>query len=1204
MAEGGFPPDAPRGLPPGCEMYYDVAARFDRRHARGLIRDSNALIQRFIQAHGMGRDHPDQEFKKQANDLRSQLAAQKLTISEICDKFTVIAERDSLISQVGHMQMTLDSHAAFEFPPIIEIDQQVADSFLNRIGGNMVPPLPQFPINVSLTPFNRFNLLGTTPQAVGPFAPREPLIGPPPPPPLVASAPLIASPALLAPPVRPALPAPTATTMEPTGTVQPPNSLIAFSESSRAPSLTHRETGREIAPVGTINAAQRRENPARSNTPSIHSEISEESSSISSSVQSNRTFEEDLPASAAVGEINTTLRVRCDAIIRKRQRFERRIQRYDEEVNRLATQMQSNSLNAIERHVNAAVGELNSVLNNPPSGGVLVPTGPNRTESWIATQNDPQQATVSSADSVSSCSRNDDRENRPPRSRNSSHRRDRSNNPSIIDDRVNQTRSTGHSRGQSIASVVRRDDTPQSQFSHDPEQTYPVPNPGQNQNLPLPLSAQVQSGQPDHHSSDSSSSTLTSSTIRRISQAGGNEPNHHSANPHLAQPNPANNPAGGFMAASGSPAACTSTINPPVHPAPPSGQNLPWPNPQLFRPDLWPYLDPRFQMLPSSLPIYPTLNPVGPINPQSNSVPQAMAAAADSSRTPANPTSAAEASSNPDAATQPSTTTNPPPVAINPAPEDPTPSSDEEDDFQSTVTSPPTHQSPTGVVTHSRLDTINNPSDTDGSPANVSSANSANPANPVNAVSNQPDAAQDAAVTLMLIHAATNSRDYLKSNRLPVDQRFNGLHNVDFESTLLRFKRVTKESKVGPQEMCYELKHYFSGDAAKICELYEGEGDPEENLDKAIKHLKREYGYASRSAQAIVDRLLSGNPIDRDDSASFKKFRINLEGEVTKAKSSGRASSFDNSDTINKIIRKKLPFVQQRWAVERSKKMLATDPELVEAEPRFDDFLSFLRSQNLIRDEAELISGSTEKKKPKINTRTMKIDAMATSSTPAYGHSEAATAVNQSHQGGRGGGRRGRGRGGRGNGNNNSTPANTPPPPINTSPTPKPSFKQQKAALLAAANLEAERNKENHQTQTFGGGKRGGGGGGQQNRNHQTSTPATGGNSQTAAKSHPSAGNWNCPCCNRSKFHELANCKEFIAKAQPDRYLFLRSKGFCNKCLGRGHMAKDCKSEVSCNLCSGRFHHPLLHRDFTKKTEQAQDSDSDDGEDAYSDDAD
>ena len=71
----------------------------------------------------MGRDHPDQEFKTQANDLRSQLAAQKLALSEICDKFTVMAERDSLIAQIGHMQMALDSHPAFEFPPVIEIDQ-------------------------------------------------------------------------------------------------------------------------------------------------------------------------------------------------------------------------------------------------------------------------------------------------------------------------------------------------------------------------------------------------------------------------------------------------------------------------------------------------------------------------------------------------------------------------------------------------------------------------------------------------------------------------------------------------------------------------------------------------------------------------------------------------------------------------------------------------------------------------------------------------------------------------------------------------------------------------------------------------------------------------------------------------------------------------------------------------------------------------
>ena len=138
-----------------------------------------------------------------------------------------------------------------------------------------------------------------------------------------------------------------------------------------------------------------------------------------------------------------------------------------------------------------------------------------------------------------------------------------------------------------------------------------------------------------------------------------------------------------------------------------------------------------------------------------------------------------------------------------------------------------------------------------------------------------------------------------------------------------RFKRVTLQSGVEPQDQLYELKHYFSDDAAKICELYEKEGNAEENLAQAIEHLKREYGYQSRSAQAIINRLLEGGPISKDNPKEFRKFRIHLEGEVTKAQASGRGSSFDNSDTINKVILQKLPFVQGRWAVERSKKMMS-----------------------------------------------------------------------------------------------------------------------------------------------------------------------------------------------------------------------------------------------------------------------------------------
>ena len=202
-------------------------------------------------------------------------------------------------------------------------------------------------------------------------------------------------------------------------------------------------------------------------------------------------------------------------------------------------------------------------------------------------------------------------------------------------------------------------------------------------------------------------------------------------------------------------------------------------------------------------------------------------------------------------------------------------------------------------------------------PLTPASTNS-NTYRPVAGTSEAPRSATD---ELIQIYAASNSRDFLRSNRLPDDQRFDGNHNVDFENCLTRFERTTTMSKAKAPECLYELKHYFSKDAAKICELYERGGDPEQNLKDAISHLKKEYGYQARSAQAILERLLAGGPIPKNDSKEFKKFRINLEGEVTKAQASGRANSFDNADTINKILRKKLSFLTQPWANHRGKKL-------------------------------------------------------------------------------------------------------------------------------------------------------------------------------------------------------------------------------------------------------------------------------------------
>ena len=342
-------------------------------------------------------------------------------------------------------------------------------------------------------------------------------------------------------------------------------------------------------------------------------------------------------------------------------------------------------------------------------------------------------------------------------------------------------------------------------------------------------------------------------------------------------------------------------------------------------------------------------------------------------------------------------------------------------------------------------------------------------------------------------------------------------------------------------------------------------------------------------AQSIIDRLLQGGAIHKDDSVEFKKFRINLEGEVTKAQTSGRASSFNNSDTINKIIRKKVPFVQQRWAVERTKKMMAMNPDNFEPEPQFSEFLTFLRSQNLIRDENSLISGEkdSENKKTKNNPRVMKIDTVSSSKA-----ADAGGAKGGGGGGGGGGGKR-RGKGGA-KANNTTKSANTPLPQDNTL---SPPTNNNKEAAIAVTNSHPDNwrnyyqgnrgggmNNSNGPSQTFGFANRQ-----NNNANPQSNNQGPNNSNTNAATTNNAAGNWSCPCCMKSKYHVLKDCKKFVVLTQPERFSVLKANGMCNKCLERGHMARDCTSEVGCDLCPGKRHHTLMHREFNnQKTDNNQ----------------
>ena len=58
--------------------------------------------------------------------------------------------------------------------------------------------------------------------------------------------------------------------------------------------------------------------------------------------------------------------------------------------------------------------------------------------------------------------------------------------------------------------------------------------------------------------------------------------------------------------------------------------------------------------------------------------------------------------------------------------------------------------------------------------------------------------------------------------------------------------------------------------------------------------------------------------------------------------------------------------------------------------------------------------------------------------------------------------------------------------------------------------------------------------------------------------------------------HLLDNCSKFRMKLHRDKINFIKEKGICFGCLKVGHMSKDCRSHLECNVCNQK-HPRILH---------------------------
>ena len=161
-----------------------------------------------------------------------------------------------------------------------------------------------------------------------------------------------------------------------------------------------------------------------------------------------------------------------------------------------------------------------------------------------------------------------------------------------------------------------------------------------------------------------------------------------------------------------------------------------------------------------------------------------------------------------------------------------------------------------------------------------------------------------------------------------------------------------------------ELPHWFTGNAGLIIDRFTSEPDATKGLSLALKALKKEFGRKTATAKQMLQELLGGDRIPEKDFSSLKTFTLRLEKAYQVACDTHREGTFDLPETINDVLRLKLPHLAVNWAKkvsEAESNFLENDqvPELT-----FKQFLSFAKRQISIAETTSDILKNPDLQRP------------------------------------------------------------------------------------------------------------------------------------------------------------------------------------------------------------------------------------------------
>ena len=190
------------------------------------------------------------------------------------------------------------------------------------------------------------------------------------------------------------------------------------------------------------------------------------------------------------------------------------------------------------------------------------------------------------------------------------------------------------------------------------------------------------------------------------------------------------------------------------------------------------------------------------------------------------------------------------------------------------------------------------------------------PADPTYTISSvSEDARDEVNRQIMVTGLERECRKTVASLRPSEKQRFNGdTERFDFDTVKKSFERAMNQPGITDEIQITELNHWFSGVALGYIELHKLEEDPATQLELIWCELNEKYGKRADSVDNLLRKIIEGPEVKSGDHKAIDLFTIELKKFDIIATKTDRCRILDCADTINRIIRDRMPNAVPRWA--------------------------------------------------------------------------------------------------------------------------------------------------------------------------------------------------------------------------------------------------------------------------------------------------